>query len=191
MTTTIESSRPLLRFYQTAARVVGWVLLAGGVVWLVLFVLGILAAVDAAGELRWPGLSRNAAYAAWTFVLGFAIPGLLALLIAQLIAHMLDAEGRPGWLLRHGAGLFYGCALVLVAQTGLNLMGWELPVSTDPDRAGLLFVGPSLVPLGAKVLICVGLGHILGRLVPAEVLGPRDWIGDHMAALLRRLPRSP
>jgi len=166
MTSRIEASRPLLRFYQTAARVVGWVLLVGGMVWLALFVLGILAAVDAAGEMHWPGLSRNVVYAFLTFAVGFAIPGLLALLVGQLISHVLDAEGKPGWMLRHGTWFLYGFALVLIGQAVLIATGWEIPTSADPDRAGLLFIGPSVVPLLAKVLVCVCLGHILGWVLP-------------------------
>jgi hypothetical protein len=166
MASTIEASRPLLRFYQTAARVVGWVLLCGGGVWLALFVFGILAVVDAAGEMRWPGLSRNVVYAFLTFGVGFAIPGLLALLVGQLISHVLDAESRPGWILRRGTWFLYGCGLVLIVQAVLIATGWEIPTSTDPDRAGLLFVGPSVVPLLAKVLVCVGFGHVLGRVLP-------------------------
>jgi hypothetical protein len=166
MASGIESNRPLLRFYQTAARVVGWVLLGAGGVWLVLFVLGILACVIAAGEMRWSGAPRNVAYSASTFALSFAIPGVLALMLAQLIAHVLDREGRPGWILRHGTWFLYGCALVLVGQATVNLADWGLAVSRDPDRAGLLFIGPTVVPLLAKVLVCVGLGHVLGRVLP-------------------------
>ena len=166
MTSGIERNRPLLRLYQTAARVVGWVLLCAGGVWLVLFVLGILACVVAAGEMSWPGAPRNVAYAASTFALSFALPGVLALMIAQLIAHVLDVEGKPGWMLRHGTWFLYGFALVLIGQAVLIASGWEMPTSADPDRAGLLFIGPSVVPLLAKVLVCVGLGHVLGRVLP-------------------------
>lgn len=166
MESPIDRERALPAHYQLAARIVGWALLVGGVVWLLIFVFSILAAVDAAGELRWPGLFRNAVYAASTFLLAFVAPGCFALLIAQFIRYTSDAEGKTGWMLRHGAWFFYGCALVLAAQAVLNLAGWELPMAADPDRAGLLFLGPSLVPLVAKVLICIGLGHVLGRILP-------------------------
>ncbi|UCD49368.1 MAG: hypothetical protein JSW27_17775 [Phycisphaerales bacterium] len=166
MESAIGRKRALPAYYQLAARVVGWALLAGGMVWLLVFVFSILAAVDAAGEMRWPGLSRNAVYATLTFLLSFAAPGCFALLIAQFIRYTSETEGKTGWLLAHGAWFFYGCALVLATQAALKLAGWELPVVTDPDRAGLLYLGPSLVPLMAKVLICIGLGHVLGRILP-------------------------
>ncbi len=161
----VEQNRSLLRFYERAARVVGWVLLCGGLVWLLIFAFCVLAAVDAAGELRWPGTSRNLTYAGSAFLSNFAVPGLLALLIAQLIKCSLAAEGGPGWILRHGAWFLYVCALALIGQAVLRATGCE-PATGDPDRAGLLFVGPSLVPLLAKVLVCVGLGQLLGRILP-------------------------
>lgn len=166
MQSTIEIRRRFSTHYQIAARVMGWMLLAGGVIWLLVFVFWILAAINAAGEMRWPGTSRNIMYVALTFLLSFAAPGLLALLVAQFIKYASDARGCPGWILRHGPWLLYGCAFVLAVKLVLNLAGWELPMSVDADRAGLLFLGPSSVPLLAKVLICIGLGQALRWLLP-------------------------
>jgi hypothetical protein len=166
MESAIDRERALPAYYQLAARIIGWALLVGGLVWLLIFVFSILAVVDAAGEMHWPGLFRNVMYVTLTFLLGFVAPGCFALLIAQFIRYTADTDGKMGWLLRRGAWLFYGCALVLGVQAALKLAGWELPAVTDPDRAGLLFLGPSLVPLLAKVLICLGLGHVLGRILP-------------------------
>jgi hypothetical protein len=161
----VEENRSLLRFYERAARMVGWVLLCGGTVWLIIFILCVLG-VDAAADRQWPGTTRNLTYAGSTFLVSFAVPGLLALLIGQLIKYSLDAEGKPGWLLCHGARVLYAFGLVLIGQAVLRIAGWEPAVATDPDQAGLLFVGPSLVPLLAKILICVGLGQLLGRILP-------------------------
>jgi hypothetical protein len=36
----------------------------------------------------------------------------------------------------------------------------------NPDTLGLLFVSPLLVPMLAKILIVVGLGVILKRVIP-------------------------
>ncbi len=161
-----EQRKPLWWLYQMAARIMGWVLLSGGIVWFLVFVFWILAARHAAGELAWPESSRNSAYAASTFLLSFVGPGLLALLLAQLIRFMVNAESRPGWLLRHGFWLLYGCAAILAVQIILDMAGWEWPAGPNADTAGLLFHGPSVVPLLAKALICVGFGHALGRILP-------------------------
>ncbi|MBN1360085.1 MAG: hypothetical protein JW993_05815 [Sedimentisphaerales bacterium] len=165
MQTIVESNRSLLRLYERAARIVGLVLLCGGVVWLLIFMFWVLAAVDAAGELPWPGTGRNLAHAGSAFFASFLVPGFLALLIGQFIRYSLAVEGRPGWILRHGVWVLYACAVVLIGQAVLRTAGWE-SATNDPDRAGLLFVSPSLVPLLAKILICVGLAQLLGRVLP-------------------------
>jgi hypothetical protein len=166
MNAIVEENRSLLRSYERAARVVGCALLCGGVVWVLIFAFWVLAAVDAAGDRQWPGLARNVGYAACTYVLSFLVPGCVALLIAEFTRYMLSAEGRPGLLLRHGDWILYTCGAILAGQTFLSLMGWGIVGVRDPDEAGLLFVGPVLVPLLAKVLVCVALGQVLGRVLP-------------------------
>jgi len=48
----IEKNRQLLRFYCLAARIFGWVLICGGTIWFLLFVLVTLAVSDAAGTTK-------------------------------------------------------------------------------------------------------------------------------------------
>ncbi|MBN1510144.1 MAG: hypothetical protein JW955_25075 [Sedimentisphaerales bacterium] len=162
----VEENKLLLRFYERGARILGWVLLCGGVVWLLMFVFWILAAIDAAGDLPWPGASRNVGYALTVFILSFVVPGSLALLIGQFIRYVLDREGTAGRMLRHGDWILYACAALLAGQALLSLMGWETVGARDPDEAGLVFVSPVLVPLLAKVLVCFALGQVLGRVLP-------------------------
>jgi hypothetical protein len=166
MNAIVERNKTLLRFYERAAQVVGWALLCGGIVWLLMFIFWVLAAADAAGDRQWPGLARNAGYAVSTFVLSFLVPGCVALLIAEFARYMLGAEGRPGLLLRHGDWILYACGVIVASETLVCLMGWGIAGARDPDQAGLLFAGPVLVPLLAKVLICIALGQVLGRVLP-------------------------
>jgi hypothetical protein len=162
----VDENKMLLGFYERAARTLGYVLLYGGVIWVLIFAFWVLAAVDAAGDRQWPGFARNVGYAVSTFVLNFLVPGSLALLIAQFIRYMLGAEERPGLVLRYGDWVLYACGVALVGQALVSLAGWEMLGARDPDEAGLLFVGPTLVPLLAKVLLYVALGHLLGRVLP-------------------------
>ncbi len=166
MNAVLEKNRSLLGFYGQAARVVGSVLLCGGVVWVLIFTFWVLAAVDAAGEREWPGFARNVGYAVSTYILSFLVPGFVALLIAEFTRYMLGAEARPGLLLRRGDWILYACGMMLAAQTLASLMGWGIAGARDPDQAGLLFTGPVLVPLLAKVFVCVALGQLLGRVLP-------------------------
>jgi hypothetical protein len=166
MNAIVERNRTLLRFYELAARVVGCALLCGGVVWVLIFTFWVLAAVNAAGERQWPGFVRNVGYAVSTYVFSFLVPGCVALLIAEFARYMLGAEGRPSLLLRRGDWILYACGALLAGQTLLALMGWGMVRASDPDQAGLLFVSPVLVPLLAKVLVCIALGQVLGRVLP-------------------------
>jgi len=145
---------------------VGRVLLCGGVVWVLIFTFWIMAVVDAAGDLQWSGLVRNAGYVVFAYAVSFLIPGCLALLIADFIGHMLSEEARPRTLLRHGDWVLYVCGAILAGQALLSAAGWDVVEAKDPDRAGLLFAGPVLIPLLAKVLLCVALGQVLGRVLP-------------------------
>jgi hypothetical protein len=166
MKTIAERNTSLLRFYGQTARIVGYVLLCGGIVWALIFGLSTLAVVGAAGDLQWPGLARNAGYAVSTFALNFLVPGCLAFLIAEFIRYVLDAKGGPGLVLRHGKTVLYACGAILAGQALLSLAGWETVDAKNADEAGLLFVGPVLIPLLAKALACVALGHLLGRMLP-------------------------
>jgi len=133
----IEKNRQLLKFYCTAARIFGWVLLCGGTIWFLMFVLLTLAVDDAAGEIGWPHTLDNFVYSISSYVYEFAMLGLVALLVAQLIRYMLEIKYTPGHILRFGDKILYIYAAFL----------------------------PLIVPMAAKVLILVGLGQILRRIL--------------------------
>jgi mannose/fructose/N-acetylgalactosamine-specific phosphotransferase system component IID len=98
MNALIEGNRRLLSFYRIAARALGWVLICGGTIWLLLFVLVTLVAIDAAGSMDWPHASENFTYASVSFVFESVMPGLIALLVGQLMTYMLQSGYTPSWL---------------------------------------------------------------------------------------------
>ena len=161
----IEKNRQLLRFYCLAARIFGWVLICGGTIWFLLFVLVILAVNDAAGSIGWPHTSENFLYACKSFVFEFVLPGLIALLVAQLIRYMLENEYTPGRILRYGDKVLYVYAALLIGQNVLiyYILHVVLLEKNSPGR--LLLVQPLVVPLATKILILVGLGQILRRIL--------------------------
>lgn len=162
----IEQNRKLLKFYCTAARIFGWVLICGGVIWFLLFVLIILAVNDAAGSIGWPHTPENFVYASKSFAFEFILPGLIALLVAQLIRYMLETEYRPGWILRYGDGVLYVYAALLIGQNILTYYFSRAELLGKYGSGHLLFIQPLIVPLAAKILILVGLGQVLRRLLP-------------------------
>lgn len=162
----IEKNRALLKFYCTAARVFGWTLICGGTVWFLLFVFCILAVSDAAGEIGWPYTDENFLYASSAFVVDFVFPGLLALMVGQLIKYMLETEYRPGWVLRYGDKILYVYAVAVIGLTVSRYCVLPAYLLEKFGSGRLLFLQPIIVPLAVKVLIIVAIAIILRRIMP-------------------------
>ena len=162
----IEENRQLLEFYCTAARIFGWVLICGGTIWFLLFVLVTLAVNDAAGEIGWPHTLDNFVYSTSSFVFEFAMLGLIALLVAQLIRYILESKYTPGYVLRFGDKILYVYAALLTVQNILIYYILHLGLLSKLNPGRFLLAQPLIVPLAAKILILVGLSQILRRLMP-------------------------
>jgi len=166
MTEFIEQNKRLLKFYCTAARIFGWVLICGGTIWFLIFVLVTLAVNDAADTIGWPYTSENFAYASTSFVFEFILPGLIALLIAQLIKYIIETEYKPSRILQYGDKVLYVYAALLIGQNILMYYFLRADLLGKYGSGHLLFIQPLVVPLLAKILILVGLGQVLKRLLP-------------------------
>jgi hypothetical protein len=162
----IEKNRQLLKTFSIAARVIGWVLILGGSIWFLLFVLCILAVSDAAGSLGWPYTNENFLYASSAFVFDFVFLGLLVLIIGQLIKYTLETEYKPGWLLRFGDKILYVYALAVICRAILRYCILHTDLLEKFGSGRLLFIQPIVVPLAAKALIIVALGMLLRRVLP-------------------------
>ncbi|MCP4609166.1 MAG: hypothetical protein GY845_10685 [Planctomycetes bacterium] len=161
----IEKNRRLLKFYYSAARIFGWVLICGGTIWFLMFVLLTLAVDHAAGTIGWPNTLDNFVYSSSSYIFEFAMLGLVALLVAQLIRYMLESGYTPGYILRCGDKVLYTYAALLIVQNTLvhYVLNPELLSTLKPGH--FIFIKPLIVPLATKVLILVGLGQILRRLL--------------------------
>jgi len=162
----IEKNRGLLRLYYIAARFIGWVLIIGGGIWFLLFVLCILAVSDAAGSLDWPYTNENFLYASSVFVFDFVFTGLLVLVVGQLIRYILETEYRPRWLLRCADKILYVYAVVVIGQAISRYYILHASLMEKFGSGHLLLIQPQVVPLTAKILIIVALGVILRRVMP-------------------------
>jgi hypothetical protein len=162
----IEENRRLLKFYSLASKVIGWALIWGGTLWFLLFALCILAARDAAGELRWPPLTENVTYATSAFIFDFVFLGLVALILSRLIEYTVQGEHPPGRLLRFGNVILYVYAGLVIGRAILTYHLWNLGVPVGYGAGHLLFAQPLVFPTLAKALILVGAGVILQRLLP-------------------------
>lgn len=162
----VEENKGLLKFYGVAARVIGWVLICGGTIWFLLFALCILAARDAAGELRWPHTVENITYATSAVIFDFVFPGLIALVLAQLAKCLVEDAGHLGRLLRFGDVILYVYAALVVGRAVLTYHIWHVGPLGNYSAGHLLFAQPLVMPVIAKVLIIVGLAQVLRRMLP-------------------------
>jgi hypothetical protein len=125
-----------------------------------------LAVSDAAGTIGWPYTSENFVYASVSFTFEFVLPGLIALLLAQLVRYMLDTDYTPNWVLRSGDKILYVYATLLIGQNALIYYALRVGLLGKQGPGHLLLAQPLVVPLVVKILILVGLGQILRRIIP-------------------------
>ena len=162
----IEQNRQLLKFYRIAARIIGWVLICGGTIWFSIYLFCILAAMDAAGELVWPPALKNVIYSSSSYVFEFLFPGLLAIIVAQLIAYIIADESKRPWLLQYGQFILYAFVVLVIGKAILQYCLWHGIVFEGENAAGLLFIQPLIVPVAAKALIIVALAQAFRRILP-------------------------
>ena len=156
----IRQNRRLLNFYCIVAAILGWLLIAGGTFW---FYLSI-SSVDIYNSDR-PDILLHLIS---SLVFDFFVPGLIALGVMKFIRYLEDTS-KPAHFLRNADCLFYMYAVFLVVKTYIRYFwysAWYAELIIQSEASRLIFIQPFLLPTVAKVLILVGLGQILRRLIP-------------------------
>ena len=158
----IEKNRRLLRFCCDALRSIGQVVLLLGV----LSVCGITTSVLLSKFGYWhapKAFKMIIAMPLAAFNIFFIGIGILGL--AQFIRYLVERNYKPGWILRHGDMFFYLYALLTILS-----VVWVYaiaPSDRSPDMYRRVPVILGVVfTTAVKVLILVGLGQILRRLLP-------------------------
>jgi len=159
----IEKHRRLLQAYCLIARILGWFLILGGVFWVALVRRNMVGSL----EEQQPDFLL---YIVSSFVYDFGIPGILAFAIAGLLDYLLRPKARPPLILGMIDKLCYIYAIFLVLRAfALNywLVHVKFPeIVGSSESARILLVQPLLGPTLAKVLLLIGVGMILHRLLP-------------------------
>jgi hypothetical protein len=157
----IKQNRRLLKCYCTAALIIGWLLIAGGFLWFIPTLM----------SLNIDDLYKGAdaiLYAVSAMLFDFLLPGLIALGVMQFIRYLFEDTTKPGRILRNAHWFFYIYAVFLIMITYLkyfwNITWYAEVIESETSR--LLFIQPFLLPTVAKVLILVGLGQIIRRIIP-------------------------
>jgi len=157
----IKQNRRLLKFYCNAALIIGWLLIIGGFVWFMPTMM----------SLNINDLYKGAdaiLYVVSALLFDFFLPGLILLGVMQFIRYLFEDVNKPGCILRAAHWLFYISAIFLVVKTYLQYFWnstWYAEV-IESETSRLLFIQPFLLPAIAKVLILVGLGQIIRRIIP-------------------------
>jgi hypothetical protein len=157
----IEKNRRLLKFYCTAARIFGWVLICGGTIWFILFASGQSKRIERPDAIL---------YAISSMLFDFMLPGLIALGLTQFIRYLFEIDYKPGGILRNGDKIFYIYAVFLIMNAflrhGWYVHVWYTEIIEESNFSRLLFMQPFILPTVAKVFILVGLAQILRRVIP-------------------------
>ena len=153
----IEKNRSLLRFYHLAAKIIGWVLTG---VTPFLAVASILSRTDQGSANTYLLLLsiRN-------FVVYYICLGLIFLVVARFIKYLYSEEPRPGWILRHFEKFLYIYAFLMAAGLYAEFLAPRFlyeGISSDE----LTYLLTRIILTLAHVLIIIGLGHIIRRILP-------------------------
>jgi hypothetical protein len=168
----IEKHRRLLQAYCLIARILGWLLILGGIFWLFAIVKDFQSNVKNIQVEAdfWGHIASFGAYLASSFIYDFFIPGILAFAIAGLLDYLLRPKARPPLILGMMDKLCYIYAIILILKAcgSYNWLVKFLGISElgMSESARILLVQPLLGPTLAKVLLLVGVGMILHRLLP-------------------------
>lgn len=155
MNTFIQQNKELLRFYCVGAQIVGWILLA---------VSPVGTTIALSGNSHFNENALAILFVLQRITLNPIILGLLLLGTAQFIRFIYETEYKPGWILQNGSAVLYAAAFIILMGCIINYLYlvFSLPVKTFHFLRFLT----SLIPALAKVLILVGLGKILRRVMP-------------------------
>ena len=154
----VEQNKRLFKFYSLAAHFIGWSVL------LITFFMIVI-------ELLSNGsISGAKDYSMRIHMIGgllfrYMLPVLLALLISQLIRYVTEPEYHYGWILRYGDNILYIYAVLVVLYTAWQHV-YYFVISHSYDPSKFLYVLLSVLLTFAKIIILVGLGQILKRIIP-------------------------
>jgi hypothetical protein len=169
----VEKHRRLLQAYCLIARILGWFLILGGIFWFFAVVRKINIVEVPKTDEQYIDLLL---YITYSLVYDFFIPGILAFAIAGLLDYLLRPKAKPPLILGMTDKLCYIYAIILIIKffSAIKTFGdspWFvnfklLAVSEMSESARILLVQPLLGPTLAKVLLLIGVGMILHRLLP-------------------------
>jgi hypothetical protein len=104
-------------------------------------------------------------------MLNTALPGVFALMVAQLIKFLGSEDAEPGWLLSHGRTILHGCVAIMllrIAALFIHLMVYLFRQIGELQQIGMtsLALITQVLLAAAQILVALGLAEILRRVLP-------------------------
>ena len=162
----IEKNSLLLRTYCVVAKGVGWFFLLVGALFFAYAIPGIYTMN--AGTAQQRKSIELSTYLAFTHAFDFVILGLLAFSISQLLVYIIRPEVKAGLMLRLADKLCYIYVVVLIFEAFIAATSFFAnPQLVEVSQFyRMLFIAPLLSPLPAKIILLIGAGVIIRRLLP-------------------------
>lgn len=155
----VEQNQRLFKFYSSAARFIGWSVL---LVTLCLILIELLSRGSFSGIKDF----SMRIHMIGGLLFRYLLPVLLALLVSQLIRHITEPEYHYGWILRYGDKILYIYAVLVVLNTIWQHIYYFIIQHGSHGPSMFLYVIDIVLVALAKVLILVGFGQILKRVMP-------------------------
>ena len=153
----IEKNKGLLKFYCVAAQIIGWVLVILSAMPALLIPYIISGVFHEYPDDILPLLG-----ALLEILFGRLPLGVIVLGVAQLIRYVSESEYQPGWLLRNGTRILYLFAVLMLVGPVIRYC-FILPAMEPVD---IFSTEMHLLADVSKMLILIGLGNILKRVMP-------------------------
>ncbi|MBN2270387.1 MAG: hypothetical protein JXN61_07230 [Sedimentisphaerales bacterium] len=111
----LRENRRLLEFYCVAGRIIGWLLIIGGVVW-----FGAMVASGVGKGIEYStGLltAELLLFMISAMLFDFMLPGVVALGVTELITYFYQPQAKPGFIISRAHKILYAYAFFLVIRT--------------------------------------------------------------------------
>ena len=153
----IEKNKRLLQIYHLTSKIIGWIIIV---------IFPILAITDINWMPSRPSrfntfiMLMDIRYLIYSLFLGLVLLG-----IARFIKYLYSEESQPGWILRHLEKFLYLYALLMAAGIYVELLHPSIP-SDGISLKEIIYLLSRITRTLAYVLITIGLGHIIRRIMP-------------------------
>jgi len=157
----IQKNKKLLKFYYTALRLSGWMLL---IFVICSSIVSIVVAKNSTPMIKEQILTMvPMSYFTLTFLALFGIG------LAQLIRYLFDSNYKPGSILRHGDKFLYAYVVFTLIVATIHFIDFVQFLRMSDMEPQFIFLSNSItyfVYFVAKAIVLIGMAQFLRRLMP-------------------------